>query len=501
METIMFNRREFAKITLLTTAITSCLTTSAKKAKKSPNFVFVLVDDLGWNDLGCYGATFNETPNLDKLAKSGIRFTNGYAAHPVCSPTRASIMSGKNPCRSEINITDWIPGEQRQKEQLLPPNLSQNFPHKEQTIAETMKKNGYATYFLGKWHLGESDKFWPEHHGFDVNIGGWTVGSPRGGYYSPYKNPRLKSGPEGEYLTDRLTNEAIKLIKNTPKEKPFFLYLPFYTVHAPITACKRHLPKFNVKKVELDKELKKAGKVNEPLFKKNGRGWTRMRQNSVPYATMVYAMDENIGRLLKSLKDRGIDDNTIVIFSGDNGGLSTLQWKGAPASLLPLRAGKGWCYEGGIREPLIIKDPRTGVSGKSCDVPMISSDFYPTILELADLPLMPNQHKDGVSVKKLLTSPQGKITRTEPLVWHYPHYHGSGWTPGSAIRVGDWKLVELYHEKRTELYNLKDDISEKNNLAKKHPKKCAELRKELYAYLKKVGASMNKVNPNSKKKK
>ncbi len=461
----------------------------AGQVPERPNVIVVLVDDLGWNDLGCYGSEFYETPNLDALAKGGIRFTDGYAAHPVCSPTRAAIMTGKNPCRKEVNITDWIPGERRQKEKLLPPKINNNLPLSETTIAETLKAAGYATWHLGKWHLGETEASWPLAHGFDVNIGGWKRGSPAS-YYSPYKNPKLEDGPEGEYLTDRLTDEALRLIETRDAGKPFFMYLSFYTVHSPIQACKRHLDHFKEKKTQM-------GMDDETPVKKDGRGTSRQRQDNPKYASMLFAMDENVGRLLDALKATGTDKNTLVIFLGDNGGLSTLQRGPGPTCLLPLRAGKGWGYEGGIRVPFIVADPMAK-GGAVCSEPVVATDIYATVLERCGLPPMPEQAIDSVSLLPLLKNPSANLKRTQPLVWHYPHYHGSGWTPGTAIREGDWKLVELRHDGKTELFNLKDDMGEQNDLAAKYPEKAAELKKKLNDYLKSSGASEATPNPNFK---
>jgi len=452
------------------------------------NIILILVDDLGEKDLGCYGSRFYETPNLDKLASESIIFTNAYSAHPVCSPTRAAIMTGKNPCRKEINITDWIKGERRNKEKLKGPPINFNLPLTEVTIAEALKNKGYATWFIGKWHLGESENFWPKAQGFEVNIGGFSKGSPPGGYYSPYHNPKLKDGPKGEYLTDRLTNEALNLINTRDKNKPFFLFLSFYTVHTPIQGCKKSLAKFQQKAAKLTK-LKKE-------FRRDKRGKTRLRQDNPKYASMIYAMDENVGRLIKGLKKLNLDSNTIIFFTGDNGSLTTLEKHTGPTSVLPMRAGKGWAYEGGIRVPLIIHDPELEKQGDSCNVPVVNTDLYATILHYCNIPQNRSQHKDSFDLSPLIKGKSDLFVRKEPLVWHYPHYHASGWTPGSAIRDGDWKLIESYHDKSIELYNLKKDIAEQVNLAKKFPKKTKELMDKMHDYLKKVGAAMPYDNPN-----
>jgi len=455
---------------------------SSRHGRTGPNFLFILVDDLGWADLSCYGSTFHETPHLDRLAKTGMRFTAGYAAHPVCSPTRAAIMTGKNPAR--IGITDWIPGQNPKNRRLIAPADKHRLALEEVTIAEALRQRGHRTFFAGKWHLcAAGDKaFFPEDQGFEVNKGGHHRGSPPGGYYTPYKNPKLSDGPKGEYLTDRLTDETVRFLERH-KDEPFLAYVSFYTVHTPIQACKRHAAKFDAKRAKLPP-------LKGPAQRREHDGWTKMRQDNAAYATMVHAMDENVGRLLAALDRLGLADHTVVIFTSDNGGRSTLHRSGNPTCNLPLRAGKGWCYEGGIRVPLIIRAPGVTKAGATCPVAVNSADFYPTVLELAGLPLSPAQHADGVSVLPLLTGGTG-LDR-EFIVWHYPHYHGSAWTPGSAIRAGDWKLIKFYDKQKVELYNLRDDIGERNELSRKHPEKVKQLLGRLEQYLADVNAPMPK---------
>jgi len=459
-----------------------------------PNFLFVLVDDLGWPDVGCYGSTFYETPNVDRLAASGMRFTTAYAACPVCSPTRASIMTGKYPAR--VGITDWIPGNDPKHRKLLGPRDLHHLPLSEVTIAEALKEAGYRTFFAGKWHLGGKG-YYPENQGFDINKGGYEAGAPRGrvrgkyrgAYYVPYRNPKLKDGPPGEYLTDRLADESIKFMEEHVKSHPstpFFLYLSFYTVHAPIQPCKRYLDTFKEKASKLPPS-------QGPAYIRERKAWTRQRQDNPAYATMVHAMDYNVGRVLKTLDRLGLTKNTVVIFMSDNGGLSTLPRRGAPTSVLPLRAGKGWCYEGGIREPMIIRAPGVTKAGTVCDVPVTSTDFYPTILQLAGLPLRPRQHADGLSLVGLLKGE--KSLNRKALFWHYPHYHGSGWTPGAAVRAGDWKLIEFYEENAVELYNLREDPGERHECGARFPAKRKELTELLHRWRKETGAKMPKPNP------
>jgi arylsulfatase A-like enzyme len=343
-------------------------TLHAAAAKPKSNIVFIIADDLGWSDLGCYGSTFYQTPNLDRLAKEGMRFTDAYAAAPVCSPTRASILTGKSPAR--LRITDWLPGRKDKPEQRLRRLEIQPFlPLEEITVAEALKAGGYKTAFFGKWHLGDAPEHWPEHQGFDLNLGGCGKGTPPS-YFSPYQLPNLPDGPDGEYLTDRLTSEAIRFIEQN-RDKPFLVYLSHYAVHNPLQAKPALLEKYKAKAAKLP-----AGKSPE-FLNDNGRP-VRQVQNNPAYAAMVENLDENVGRLLDKLAELKLDENTIVLFTSDNGGLSTAV--GSPTSNLPLRAGKGWPYEGGVREPLLIKWLGTTHPGSICTKPVASPDFFPTLL-------------------------------------------------------------------------------------------------------------------------
>jgi arylsulfatase A-like enzyme len=447
-----------------------------------PNFVFILVDDLGWTDLGCYGSTFHETPNLDRLAASGMRFTDAYSASPVCSPTRAAIMTGKHPAR--LRITDWIPGQDPKDRRLLGPRDLHQLPLDETTIAETLREKGYQTFFAGKWHLG-GEGFYPEDQGFDINLGGHEKGSPPGGYYTPYANPKLKDGKEGEYLTDRLTEESIRFLESA-RDQPFFLFLSFYTVHTPIQACLRHVEKFQARAEGLSEAQGPAQIVEHD-------GYTKQRQDNPDYASMVHAMDENVGRLLDRLEELGLSPDTVVIFTSDNGGLSTLYRVGSPTSNLPLRAGKGWCYEGGIRVPLLIRAPGTTTPGTTSAVPVIATDYFPTILELAGFELMPDQHLDGKSLLPLLTG--GGALERDAVFWHFPHYHGSAWTPGAAVRKGNWKLIEFFDKRKVELYDLGEDVGERVELSQKFPDKKAELLARLQDWQESLQAQMPEPNP------
>lgn len=464
------------------------LAVSCKKAEKvQPNFVFVLVDDLGWKDVGCYGSEFYETPNIDLLAAAGVRFTDAYAACPVCSPTRAAIMTGRHPAR--LNITDWIPGDDPKNRKLLGTVDNHQLALEETSIAEALKSKGYKTFFAGKWHLGDTGYF-PEDQGFDINIGGHHRGSPPGGYYVPYKNPKLTDGPEGEYLSDRLTDESIAFIREN-KDNPFLVYLSFYNVHTPIQANLDYISYYQ-------KKLEVLGSPEQERLPEH-RAYTTQNQANAAYASMVHAVDMNIGKLMKALKEEGINDKTVFIFTSDNGGLSTIQhpdWI-APTSIKPLRAGKGWCYEGGIRVPLIIKAP--GVEPGTSPYPVISMDYYPTILEMAGISEGSEKVLDGHSLSDVLAGKS--IPERDYLYWHYPHYHGSGWTPGAAIRSGKYKLIEFYALETIELYNLENDPGENINLADSLPGIANKLKDKLHGLQEESGALFPAINPEHPKKK
>ena len=459
----------------------SCNSKEKTDAKK-PNVIFILVDDLGWNDLGYSGSNFYESPNIDSLSKDSYEFLTAYAASSVCSPTRASIMTGKHPAR--VNITDWIPGFDPKNRPLLGPTDLNQLPLEEITIAEKLKESGYKTFYSGKWHLG-SEGFYPEQNGFDINIGGFEKGSPIGGYYSPWKNPKLNNGPDGEYLTDRLTNESISFIENHDSGEPFFLFLSFYNVHTPIQP--------NIKHVDYFKDKLISKKDNKVRTRQEDQAISVMNQVNADYASMVYAMDENIGRLITSLKQNNLYEDALIIFTSDNGGLST-QRRVAPTSVFPLRGGKGWLYEGGIRIPQLIKPPNHSQNIKIDEV-TVSYDLFPTILDYAGL--SSDQIIDGKSLMPIFKD-ESKLDRGD-VFWHFPHYHGSLWKPGAAIRSGDWKLIQNYESNTLELYNLKEDIGEMNDLSSTYPKKTQDLLKKLYTLQKESNANSVLVNKNFKK--
>lgn len=470
----MKSKNPVLAVLIVIAALLSVPAKLAANPSSKPNFVFFLVDDLGWMDLGCYGSTYHETPNIDALAKSGVRFTNAYAASPVCSPTRAAIMTGQYPSR--VDITDWIPGRGANNPKLITPEDRDNLALNETTLAETFRDKGYQTFYAGKWHLGDEGHF-PQDQGFDINKGGHHKGSPPGGYYAPFNNPQLDDKPDDRYLTDRLTDESVEFIDQRDPNDPFLLYFSFYTVHTPVQGNDQYDDYFTEK-------AKSLTGSTEPIRERDGL--TRPRQDNPQYAAMAKSLDDNVGRVLDALEARDLDENTVIIFTSDNGGLSTLARIG-PSSQLPLRAGKGWCYEGGIRVPLIIRAPGISQAGLVSDTPAISMDYFPTMLDLAGYNLQPNLHKDGESLVNAL---QGKSIDRDTLYWHYPHYHGSTWKPGAAIRVGDWKAINFYEYGETELYNLKDDIGELKDLSKKNPEKLKELLAKLEKIQKKTNAKL-----------
>ncbi|MHB8898050.1 MAG: sulfatase [Thermoguttaceae bacterium] len=438
-----------------------------------PNIVLFLIDDLGWRDLGCQGSTFYRTPNIDRLAREGARFTDAYAACAVCSPTRAAILTGKYPAR--LLLTDWLPsGRWDPKAKLQSGRFVRALPLEEVTLAEAFREAGYRTASIGKWHLGSEPFSLPEHHGFDVNIAGNAHGAP-GSYFFPYagdwKIPTtdlhatwnvLADGKPGEYLTDRLTDEAVNFVRQC-RDRPFLLYFPHYGVHTPLEARSEVIARYE--------------KVPEA-----------QRQGKPAYAAMIESVDDSVGRLLATLQELGLQENTVVIFTSDNGGFYNA------TSNAPLRANKGAYYEGGIRVPLLIKWPGVTTPGSLVSEPVVSTDLYPTCLAAAGLPLRPNQHIDGLNLQPLLSG--GTSLGRRALFWHFPHYneHPSS-VPSSVIRRGPWKLIETFDPQGIELYNLADDLGETENLAAAKPDLAGQLRRQLDAWRKEVGAEMMRPNP------
>lgn len=497
----------------------------AQQARR-PNVILFLVDDLGWMDIGCYGSSFYETPNVDRLAREGARFTNAYAACHVCSPTRASIMSGKYPAR--INMTDWLPGRNDFAYQRLQNvEVRQQLPAEETTLAEALKANGYATAIIGKWHLGESPSD-PTVHGFDMHIpAGWNKGWPLS-YHAPFRLSGYDGNPD-EYLTDALTNDALKYIEEN-RDNPFFLYFAHYAVHDPIQGRKDLVEKYKKKLASMPEPtgppyILEGNPDSDPLtleervtlledtayarFSQLPRGTVKIkqRQDNVEFAAMVEAMDESLGRVVDKLKELGIEDNTIIIFASDNGGMAAGNF-GRPSKVLnpatpdvhmstsnlPLRGAKGWLYEGGIRVPTIVKWAGIKQPGMVSDVPIISTDFYPSILEMANIAQMPEQHVDGKSFVPVLQGKNG--LERDALYWHFPHYSNHGMqSPGGAIRLGNFKLIEYFENGTVQLFDLAKDLGELNDIAAENPAKAKELKERLHEWRTSVNAKMMPPNP------
>lgn len=452
-------------------------------ADRPPNVIVVLVDDLGWMDLGCQGSDFYATPNIDRLAATGMRFTDGYASCAVCSPTRAALMTGRSPHR--LGITDWIRAEfqlsARQwpnlrdrfgyhrasdaARRLVTPVNERRLPHEEITLAELLQPLGYTSAFIGKWHLGSRGHL-PVDQGFDENYGGWDYGQPPS-YFDPYiETPRLPMGiptlaprKDGEYLTDREADEAVAFIRRN-KGRPFLLYLSHYAVHTPIQA-----------KAELIASYERA---------RDGKG-----QDDPVYAAMMHSVDDAVGRLLATLDEEGLADRTMVVFTGDNGGLDR---QGRPTENAPLRSGKGYAYEGGLRTPWIVRWPGVTEPGSVSGVPVASIDLLPTVAAAVGTRPPADRAIDGVDLGPAL---RGGELPERALVWHFPHYrHGPGHDPYSVLRRGDWKLIRFYDPAATELYNLADDLGESTDLAASNQELVLDLGSVLDQLLEAAGARM-----------
>ncbi|MDP6929383.1 MAG: sulfatase [Planctomycetota bacterium] len=492
---------------------------AAPRGPRPPNIVFFLVDDLGWRDVACYGSNFYETPHIDQLSREGVRFTQAYAACHVCSPTRASILTGKYPAR--LHLTDWLSGRRDFPFQKLEnAEHRQHLPFEESTLAEALAAQGYATAIFGKWHLGEEPSG-PSQHGFDLHIPRWNKGWPRAGYHAPFRLEGLQ-GAKGDYLTDRLTDEALVYIEKH-KERPFFLYLSHFAVHDPIQGRADLVEKYRKKLARLqppkgpafalegnpdDTEPLSRQALQNLITKPSHQGFSvlpqrtvkiKQHQDNAQFAAMVEAMDESLGRVMATLKRLELEEHTIVIFFSDNGGMSAANF-GNPkrvvadsrldaaysTSNLPLRGAKGWLYEGGIRVPMIVKWPQQGNRGSVCTEPVISTDFYPSILEMAGLPALLEQHVDGISFVPAL---KGEPFERKAIYWHFPHYSNHGMqSPGGAIRLGDFKLLEYFENNTAQLFNLQTDPGEQHDLAKARPKKTRELLAMLHAWRQEVSA-------------
>ncbi len=445
-----------------------------------PNIVLILADDLGWADLGCYGADLHETPHLDQLAREGVRFTQAYAMS-VCSPSRAALLTGRHPAR--LHITIWAEGSLQgptNRKLLQAPSLP-DLPHSETTLARHLHDAGYLTALVGKWHLGDADHY-PETHGFDVNVGGTRWGAPQT-FWWPYCGrgrfgpefryvPHLEFGRPGEYLTDRLTDEAIRVIDRAAG-RPFFLYLAHHAVHTPIEAKPDDVKYF-------------AGKLRP-----------EMKHRNPVYAAMVKSLDESVGRVLAHLQQRGLDRNTVVVFVSDNGGYIGVDRQGGQTVPVtcnaPLRSGKGSLYEGGIRVPLLVRWPGVTPAAAQCDVPVVLMDLFHTLRSAGAPAGAAATGGDGLDLTRLLKDPASRLDR-EALYFHYPHYYETT-MPVSAVRAGDWKLLEYLEDNRIELFYLGDDAGESTNLAAQKPEKAAELAALLHTWRASVGAAMPTPNP------
>ncbi len=458
-----YTRRDFLKgLGAAALAIPGCMNAyqqlAGRPRKDKPNIIFILADDLGWTELGCYGNRFNETPNLDRMASQGILFTDAYAASPYCSPTRASFVTGQYAARVGINawLAPWDPK-----------HLSAD----QITIAEMLKRAGYATGIIGKWHLTGyanhgAEEVPPSQHGFDETIISENRGIGGGSYFYPYHFNRevKKRLPGKEYLIDRMNLEAVEFIERH-KNRPFFLYYSHYAVHTQVHGKDELVAKYATEEV-------KAYPVE-----------SRKRKHNNPHlAAQLEVIDEGVGMIMKKLDKLGLAENTILVFFSDNGGSLSV------TSNAPLRGGKGELYEGGIREPLIVYWPKVVKSGGVCTAPVVSCDFYPTFLEAADIEPDSRQHLDGISLLPVLEHPRADLKRNA-LYWYFPYKIGDR-SPHGAVRMGSWKLIEFFDTGELELYNLAKDIGEKNNLADKYPKKVADLRKRLTAWQKDVRAEV-----------
>ena len=443
---------------LLGATLLALLSAVSGLAATPPNFIVFLIDDLGATDLGCFGSKFFETPNIDRLATQGMKFTQAYSACTVCSPTRAALLTGRYPAR--LHLTDWIAGHVRPFAKMRVPDWTKHLPLEEITIAELLKPLGYATAQIGKWHLGGAG-FEPQKQGFDFAVAGTDKGQPPS-YFSPYKIATLPDGPPGEFLTDREAAEACKFIAAN-REQPFFIYLPHHAVHTPIQAKKEVTEKY-LKKVRDDYPQKHAA-----------------------YAALVESVDDSVGRIMQQLAELKLAERTVIIFTSDNGGLMNVTYN------LDLRAGKGSAYEGGVRVPLLVKWPGVTKPGSACDVPVLTVDFFPTLAEIAGAKLPADRAIDGESFVPLLQQSGG--LKRDAIYWHYPHYHPGGATPHAAIRQGEWKLIEFYQDQRAELYNLKTDPEEKTDHAKTDADRAGAMLAKLHAWQTNVGAQMATPNP------
>jgi len=464
---------------------------------KQANIVFILVDDLGWKDIACAGSNLYETPNIDRLAKEGMSFSNAYAACPVCSPSRAAIMSGKYPAR--LGLTHYIGGDEHlpgvERGKLVSAPYIPYLPTTEKSIAKTFKENGWNTWHVGKWHLG-SEEYFPDKHGFDVSIGHFykrDIKERENYYFAPWNIDSLPPKEGDCYLTDRYGDEAAELISQSDGT-PFYLNMNFLLVHTPLFAKDEKVKKYEAKAkaMGLDKvKVFEEGDFFPVEFKKDQRILRRLIQSDPVYAAMIEHLDENIGKIIDALEDKGILDDTIIVFTSDNGGLSTAE--GSPTCNSPAIEGKGWLYDGGVRVPLLVRCPEFIACDSQSDAIVSSVDFYPTLLEACNLPFEPDQHEDG---KSFFSALQGDTNFNRgPIYWHFPHYANQGGTPGAAVRDGNWKLIEFFEDNSIELYNISQDIGEQTNLAEQRPELTNKLSELLHKWQDEVSAIQPIKNP------
>lgn len=470
---------DLACAALLVLLVTFTANTAAG-ATAPKNVLILLADDLGAMDLGSYNPeTFYETPNLDAFAKQGMRFTQGYSANPVCSPTRYSIATGRHPTRA--GITNWIPG--LRIERFVGAKLTIALPATDPTVAEMMHARGYHTGFAGKWHLGDAPAAWPDARGFEINRGGYGAGQPKS-WFSPYENPRLPDGPPGEYLTERLADETCRMLDQFKADgRPFFISHWFYQVHTPLRAPEPLVAKYRAKAERLGLR-EQFGEEEQVFISNTSPRRVRLNQTHAVYAAMIEAMDTAAGRILRKLEELGLAEDTLVIFTSDNGGLSTSE--GHPTSNLPLRGGKGWVYEGGIRVPFLARWPGVTRAGTTSGVPVVSYDIAATALAIAGVTPKAGHVIDGVDLTPVLRGAES--LGREALFWHYPHYSNQGGFPGGAIRMGDWKLIERYEDGRVHLYNLHDDVGERDDLAAREPEQVKKMRDRFHVWYQETGA-------------
>jgi len=525
MKTIRMKYFLFIIIPLCLFSISSC---SNQSDERPLNIVFFLVDDLGWRDVSSFGSDFYDTPSIDRLAQSGVKFTNAYAASHVCSPTRASIMTGKYPAR--LNLTDWIGGRRSYTfERLTSPDFLKELPLEEITIAEALKDQGYATAHIGKWHLGE-DPYGPLEQGFDMRVPNWNKGWPKAGYYAPFDLDGIEDEP-GQYLTDRLTDYAEEFISEN-KDKPFFLYMSHYAVHDPIHGRPDLVEKYRKKLATIERPTSPPYvlegnpdetnpltnlQLNSLINSSSHDGYQvlpqrtvkiKQHQDNIHFAAMVESMDESLGRIVDHIENLGLTNNTLIVFVADNGGMSGGNFGRAnriigeddldsafATSNLPLRGAKGWLYEGGIRVPMIVKWPeKLSDSNQIVEEPVISTDFYPSLLEMAGLPTKNSQMLDGVSFVPAL---KGEAFNRGPIFWHFPQYSNHGMqSPGGAVRFGDYKLLEYFENNTVQMFNLREDIGEQNDISQTEPEIRERLRELLHSWREDVNAQMPQQNPN-----